>query len=158
MDSLHCCLTFYRSNDSFYFSFRLIDNETIVSWSPYIFVSAAQLSDDDIVAVHFVKFQHLLIQIILQSMHKYKPRVHIIRHDPRMDLSQIQSLPAEGVHSFSFPETEFTTVTAYQNQQVTLTQTGSHVEKNRVKKLCALCIKNVKSFTLVDNWSVYMFN
>ncbi|KAI9515730.1 hypothetical protein NQZ68_022084 [Dissostichus eleginoides] len=55
--------------------------------------------------------------IILQSMHKYKPRVHVIRHDPRMDLSQIQSLPAEGVHSFSFPETEFTTVTAYQNQQ-----------------------------------------
>uniref|UniRef100_A0A672Z1V2 T-box transcription factor 22 n=1 Tax=Sphaeramia orbicularis TaxID=375764 RepID=A0A672Z1V2_9TELE len=57
--------------------------------------------------------------IILQSMHKYKPRVHIIRHDPRMDLSQIQSLPAEGVHSFAFPETEFTTVTAYQNQQIT---------------------------------------
>ncbi|KAM7000196.1 T-box transcription factor TBX22 [Tautogolabrus adspersus] len=57
--------------------------------------------------------------IILQSMHKYKPRVHIIRHDPRMDLSQIQSLPSEGVHSFSFPETEFTTVTAYQNQQIT---------------------------------------
>ncbi|XP_069027505.1 T-box transcription factor TBX22 [Embiotoca jacksoni] len=57
--------------------------------------------------------------VILQSMHKYKPRVHIIRHNPRMDLSQIQSLPAEGVHSFSFPETEFTTVTAYQNQQIT---------------------------------------
>ncbi|XP_034739572.1 LOW QUALITY PROTEIN: T-box transcription factor TBX22 [Etheostoma cragini] len=57
--------------------------------------------------------------IILQSMHKYKPRVHVIRHDHGMDLSQIQSLPAEGVHSFSFPETEFTTVTAYQNQQIT---------------------------------------
>ncbi|KAL6117965.1 tbx22 [Pungitius sinensis] len=57
--------------------------------------------------------------IILQSMHKYKPRVHVIRHDPRMDLSQIRSLPTEGVHSFSFPETEFTTVTAYQNQQIT---------------------------------------
>ncbi|CAG5992588.1 unnamed protein product [Menidia menidia] len=57
--------------------------------------------------------------IILQSMHKYKPRVHIIRHDPRMAVAQIQSLPADGVHSFSFPETEFTTVTAYQNQQIT---------------------------------------
>lgn len=51
-------------------------------------------------------------------MHKYKPRVHIIQHDPRVDLSQFRSLPTEGVHSFSFPETEFTTVTAYQNQQV----------------------------------------
>ncbi|XP_038132127.1 T-box transcription factor TBX22 [Cyprinodon tularosa] len=57
--------------------------------------------------------------IILQSMHKYKPRVHIIRYDARMDASQIQALPAEGVHTFSFPETEFTTVTAYQNQQIT---------------------------------------
>ncbi|XP_066571407.1 T-box transcription factor TBX22 [Amia ocellicauda] len=57
--------------------------------------------------------------IILQSMHKYKPRVHVIVHDPRLDLSQIQSLPAEGVQTFAFPETEFTTVTAYQNQQIT---------------------------------------
>lgn len=65
-----------------------------------------------------------MMQIILQSMHKYKPRVHIIKHNPRMDLSQIQSLPADGVHSFSFPETEFTTVTAYQNQQVTLSSSA----------------------------------
>ncbi|XP_064186003.1 T-box transcription factor TBX22 [Anguilla rostrata] len=57
--------------------------------------------------------------IILQSMHKYKPRVHVILHDPRLDLSQIPSLPDEGVHSFSFSETQFTTVTAYQNQQIT---------------------------------------
>ncbi|XP_059588737.1 T-box transcription factor TBX22 isoform X2 [Alligator mississippiensis] len=57
--------------------------------------------------------------IILQSMHKYKPRVHVIVQDARFDLSQIQSLPAEGVKTFSFKETEFTTVTAYQNQQIT---------------------------------------
>ncbi|XP_053130208.1 T-box transcription factor TBX22 [Hemicordylus capensis] len=57
--------------------------------------------------------------IILQSMHKYKPRVHVIVQDSRFDLSQIQSLPAAGVQTFSFKETEFTTVTAYQNQQIT---------------------------------------
>uniref|UniRef100_A0A8D0G9D9 T-box transcription factor 22 n=1 Tax=Sphenodon punctatus TaxID=8508 RepID=A0A8D0G9D9_SPHPU len=57
--------------------------------------------------------------IILQSMHKYKPRVHVIVQDSRFDLSQIQSLPAEGVKTFAFKETEFTTVTAYQNQQIT---------------------------------------
>ncbi|XP_069068675.1 T-box transcription factor TBX22 [Pleurodeles waltl] len=57
--------------------------------------------------------------IILQSMHKYKPRVHVIVQDSRFDLCQIPSLPAEGVKSFSFSETEFTTVTAYQNQQIT---------------------------------------
>ncbi|NXI62230.1 TBX22 factor, partial [Anseranas semipalmata] len=68
-------------------------------------------------------------QIILQSMHKYKPRVHVIAQDSRFDLAQIQSLPAEGVQTFSFQETEFTTVTAYQNQQgsircLALTDTG----------------------------------
>ncbi|KAF6390931.1 T-box transcription factor 22 [Rhinolophus ferrumequinum] len=57
--------------------------------------------------------------IILQSMHKYKPRVHVMEQDSRVDLSWIQSLPAEGVKTFSFKETEFTTVTAYQNQQIT---------------------------------------
>ncbi|KAL7980000.1 hypothetical protein Chor_004469 [Crotalus horridus] len=57
--------------------------------------------------------------IILQSMHKYKPRVHIIIQDSRFDLSQTPSLPAAGVQTFSFKETEFTTVTAYQNQQIT---------------------------------------
>ncbi|XP_062857018.1 T-box transcription factor TBX22 [Trichomycterus rosablanca] len=57
--------------------------------------------------------------IILQSMHKYKPRVHVVVHDPRQDVSQISALPSEGVQTFSFPETQFTTVTAYQNQQIT---------------------------------------
>uniref|UniRef100_A0A2K6M276 T-box transcription factor 22 n=1 Tax=Rhinopithecus bieti TaxID=61621 RepID=A0A2K6M276_RHIBE len=57
--------------------------------------------------------------IILQSMHKYKPRVHVIEQDSSVDLSQLQSLPTEGVKTFSFKETEFTTVTAYQNQQIT---------------------------------------
>ncbi|XP_007471602.1 PREDICTED: T-box transcription factor TBX22-like, partial [Lipotes vexillifer] len=56
--------------------------------------------------------------IILQSMHKYKPRVHVMKQESRVDMSRIQSLPAEGVKTFSFKETEFTTVTAYQNQQV----------------------------------------
>ncbi|XP_008589005.1 PREDICTED: T-box transcription factor TBX22 isoform X1 [Galeopterus variegatus] len=57
--------------------------------------------------------------IILQSMHKYKPRVHVMEQHSRVDLSRIQSLPTEGVKTFSFKETEFTTVTAYQNQQIT---------------------------------------
>ncbi|XP_047621596.1 T-box transcription factor TBX22 [Phacochoerus africanus] len=57
--------------------------------------------------------------IILQSMHKYKPRVHVMKQDNKVDMSRIQSLPAEGVKTFSFKETEFTTVTAYQNQQIT---------------------------------------
>ncbi|XP_009647975.1 T-box transcription factor TBX22 [Egretta garzetta] len=75
--------------------------------------------------------------IILQSMHKYKPRVHVIAQDSRFDLAQIQSLPAEGVQTFSFQETEFTTVTAYQNQQVCYAGLVMH--------LIPCCRVNVKS-------------
>ncbi|KAI1899730.1 hypothetical protein AGOR_G00064770 [Albula goreensis] len=58
-------------------------------------------------------------QIILHSMHKYQPRVHVIRKDFSSDLSPTKPVPTgEGVRTFSFPETVFTTVTAYQNQQV----------------------------------------
>lgn len=55
-------------------------------------------------------------------MHKYQPRVHVIRKDCGDDLSPVKPIPSgEGVKAFSFPETVFTTVTAYQNQQVILT-------------------------------------
>ncbi|XP_053312817.1 T-box transcription factor TBX15 [Spea bombifrons] len=58
--------------------------------------------------------------IILHSMHKYQPRVHVIRKDFSSDLSPTKPVPAgDGVKTFSFPETVFTTVTAYQNQQIT---------------------------------------
>ncbi|RXM34115.1 T-box transcription factor TBX18 [Acipenser ruthenus] len=60
------------------------------------------------------------IQIILHSMHKYQPRVHVIRKECGEDLSPVKAVPVgEGVKSVSFPETAFTTVTAYQNQQIT---------------------------------------
>lgn len=59
-------------------------------------------------------------KIILHSMHKYQPRVHVIRKDYSSDLSPTKPVPTgDGVKTFSFPETVFTTVTAYQNQQVT---------------------------------------
>ncbi|KFV56920.1 T-box transcription factor TBX18, partial [Gavia stellata] len=58
--------------------------------------------------------------IILHSMHKYQPRVHVIRKDCGDDLSPVKPIPSgDGVKAFSFPETVFTTVTAYQNQQIT---------------------------------------
>jgi len=54
-------------------------------------------------------------------MHKYQPRVHVIRKDFSSDLSPTKPVPSgDGVKTFNFPETVFTTVTAYQNQQVKL--------------------------------------
>ncbi|XP_067903116.1 T-box transcription factor TBX22-like [Heterodontus francisci] len=57
--------------------------------------------------------------IILQSMHKYRPRIHVIVKEADVDVTVNQFLPPNGVQTFAFPETEFTTVTAYQNQQIT---------------------------------------
>lgn len=64
-----------------------------------------------------------VFQIILHSMHKYQPRVHVIRKECGDELSPVKAVPTgDGVKTFSFPETVFTTVTAYQNQQVTNTK------------------------------------
>ncbi|XP_037939626.1 T-box transcription factor TBX6-like [Teleopsis dalmanni] len=51
--------------------------------------------------------------IVLASMHKYQPRLHIIRTS---DLAQIPWAPQQ---AFVFPETEFVAVTAYQNDRIT---------------------------------------
>lgn len=48
------------------------------------------------------------LQVVLASMHKYAPRIHIIRAN---DLSQFPYIPQQ---QFCFPETEFIAVTAYQ--------------------------------------------
>ncbi|XP_017485708.1 PREDICTED: T-box transcription factor TBX3-like [Rhagoletis zephyria] len=51
--------------------------------------------------------------IVLASMHKYQPRIHVIR---TADLTQIPWAPQQ---AFIFPETEFVAVTAYQNDRIT---------------------------------------
>lgn len=54
-------------------------------------------------------------------MHKYQPRVHLVL---RRDLSTVNSpvtdLENERYHTYVFPETIFTAVTAYQNQLVSI--------------------------------------
>lgn len=51
--------------------------------------------------------------IILHSMHRYYPRFHVIQAD------SLYTVRWGSFHSFSFPETTFTAVTAYQNQRIT---------------------------------------
>ncbi|EDO37205.1 predicted protein [Nematostella vectensis] len=55
--------------------------------------------------------------LILHSMHKYKPRVHLMRK--RDHTASIVNLNSEEVKTFTFPETSFIAVTAYQNQLIT---------------------------------------
>nr|XP_021503274.1 MAX gene-associated protein isoform X5 [Meriones unguiculatus] len=54
--------------------------------------------------------------IILHSMHRYLPRLHLV---PAEKATEVIQLNAPGVHTFTFPQTEFFAVTAYQNIQIT---------------------------------------
>ncbi|XP_052823164.1 T-box transcription factor TBX20 isoform X3 [Octopus bimaculoides] len=58
--------------------------------------------------------------IILNSMHKYQPRIHIVKkRDNINETTSITNLDAEEFRTFVFPETVFIAVTAYQNQLIT---------------------------------------
>ncbi|KAJ8253428.1 hypothetical protein GJAV_G00212830 [Gymnothorax javanicus] len=94
---------------------------------PRVYIHPDSLASGDTWMRQVVSFDKLKLtnnelddqgHVILHSMHKYQPRVHVIRKDFSSDLSPTKPVPSgEGVRTFSFPETVFTTVTAYQNQQ-----------------------------------------
>ncbi|XP_051980528.1 T-box transcription factor TBX15-like [Xyrauchen texanus] len=96
---------------------------------PRVYIHPDSLASGDTWMRQVVSFDKLKLtnnelddqgHIILHSMHKYQPRVHVIRKDFSSELSPTKPVPTgEGVKTFSFPETVFTTVTAYQNQQIT---------------------------------------
>jgi len=52
-------------------------------------------------------------QIVLNSLHKYQPRIHIVRAANVADVTEEDSM------IFVFPETSFMAVTAYQSEQIT---------------------------------------
>ncbi|XP_036989911.1 T-box transcription factor TBX6 [Artibeus jamaicensis] len=69
------------------------------------------------VSFHRVKLTNSTLDphghLILHSMHKYQPRIHLVR------ATQLCSQHWAGVASFRFPETMFISVTAYQNPRIT---------------------------------------
>ncbi|XP_070592258.1 T-box transcription factor TBX15 [Erythrolamprus reginae] len=96
---------------------------------PRVYIHPDSLASGDTWMRQVVSFDKLKLtnnelddqgHIILHSMHKYQPRVHVICKDFSSDLSPTKPVPTgDGVKTFHFPETVFTTVTAYQNQQIT---------------------------------------
>lgn len=56
----------------------------------------------------------LLFQIILNSMHKYQPRLHIVKADENNAFGSKNTAFCTHV----FPETSFISVTSYQNHKV----------------------------------------
>lgn len=56
-----------------------------------------------------------LQMIVLQSLHKYQPRLHVV--EVKEDGSEDPFLSSKA-QTFVFPETQFIAVTAYQNADV----------------------------------------
>ena len=65
-------------------------------------------------------------QVILNSMHKYQPRLHVIYINPPGE----EASATENFRTFIFPETKFTAVTAYQNHRV------SFYSRNERRAVC----------------------
>ncbi|XP_040899378.1 eomesodermin homolog b [Toxotes jaculatrix] len=53
--------------------------------------------------------------IVLQSLHKYQPRLHIVE----VTEDGVEDINSDKTQSFTFPETQFIAVTAYQNTDIT---------------------------------------
>ncbi|XP_025765720.1 T-box transcription factor TBX6 [Oreochromis niloticus] len=68
------------------------------------------------ISFHYAKLTNNTLDtqghIILHSLHRYQPRIHVIE---ARDVLRWGG----GQHSFVFPETQFITVTAYQNSKIT---------------------------------------
>ena len=61
-----------------------------------------------------------VLQIILNSMHKYQPRFHVILDESEKGNSRtsLHEMNKDHLRTFVFPETQFMAVTAYQNHMV----------------------------------------
>lgn len=79
---------------------------------------------------------------MLNSLHKYEPRIHIVRVGG----------PQRMITSHSFPETQFIAVTAYQNEEVcTAGKRGCHYQEVTSSKVCML---KSKIMDLLSRFSV----
>ncbi|KDR09232.1 T-box transcription factor TBX1 [Zootermopsis nevadensis] len=62
--------------------------------------------------------------IILNSMHRYQPRFHVLYIPPKSEMTD--TARTENFKTFIFPETRFTAVTAYQNHRITQLKIASN--------------------------------
>ncbi|XP_076257138.1 T-box transcription factor 1 isoform X2 [Rhynchophorus ferrugineus] len=64
--------------------------------------------------------------IILNSMHRYQPRFHIVYLPPKNSQTVTEDNCNDNFKTFVFPETSFTAVTAYQNHRITQLKIASN--------------------------------
>ncbi|XP_076834789.1 MAX dimerization protein MGA a isoform X2 [Brachyhypopomus gauderio] len=87
--------------------------------------------------------------IIVNSMHRYLPRLHIIPADKATDLQLI----GPDVITFSFPQTEFFAVTAYQNLCITQLKIDYNPFAKGFRDDASRTLNNLKSLCAKKNAS-----
>lgn len=90
-------------------SSRLLKLKRFMYWQKKSF-SFRKIFNDSLTNL-FISFS-ISLQTILNSMHKYQPRFHLVR------TTDILKLPYSTFRTYVFKETEFIAVTAYQNEKV----------------------------------------
>lgn len=73
----------------------------------------------------FHKIFFFPIKIILNSMHRYQPRVHCV-YSPSSKADELLVQQTQAFRTFTFPETKFIGVTAYQNHRITQLKIASN--------------------------------
>ncbi|CAF4628985.1 unnamed protein product [Rotaria sp. Silwood1] len=63
--------------------------------------------------------------IILNSMHRYQPRIHCV-YSPSIKTDELILQQTQTFRTFTFPETTFISVTAYQNHRITQLKIASN--------------------------------
>ena len=70
-------------------------------------------------SVHYTLY---IFQLVLNSVHKYQPRIHIVKTSDETQLREIQDGNSDSFSTHIFEEMQFMGVTAYQNQQVAMVE------------------------------------
>lgn len=83
-------------------------------WVQFWVLGSQEMANQDPGGGAWGSNQDLLTQIILNSMHKYQPRLHIVKADENNAFGSKNTAFCTHV----FPETSFISVTSYQNHKV----------------------------------------
>lgn len=95
------------------FHYAKLTNNTLDTQGHVCAADGHSIKESLVVFFLILSVTFMFIKIILHSLHRYQPRVHVIEARDMLRWGG-------GQHTFVFPETQFITVTAYQNSKVPL--------------------------------------
>lgn len=84
---------------------------------------------------------------MLNSLHKYEPRLHLVKVGANSQKKRISS--------FSFPETQFIAVTAYQNEEVSVKE---DLQRSSKIEFLKVHFKHLLNWKKKSSWIFFISN